>query len=156
MMYFFKTLACFYLLKVQVLHMALYIKVERGFTFSIKRTLSKKWPVPEFFLLWRAYYQRFIIMMTAKRLLTTFSSGTFFLCFRRFLLFFRLHGPSQVPQLLCPVAQLKKGIQVTTICYLWTGFHWKKNAHMDFKSHDYERMWSVSSKCFSQQRPLML
>lgn len=41
MMYFFKTLACFYLLKVQVLHMALYIKVERGFTFSIKRTLSK-------------------------------------------------------------------------------------------------------------------
>lgn len=41
MMYFFKTLACFYLLKVQVLHMALYIKVERGFTFSIKKTLSK-------------------------------------------------------------------------------------------------------------------
>lgn len=41
MMYFFKTLACFYLLKVQVLHMALYIKVERGFTFSIKRTLSE-------------------------------------------------------------------------------------------------------------------
>ena len=39
MMYFFKTLACFYLLKSKC-----YIwlcKVERGFTFSIKRTLSK-------------------------------------------------------------------------------------------------------------------
>lgn len=39
MMYFFKHWPAF--VKVQVLHMALYIKVKRGFTFSIKKTLSE-------------------------------------------------------------------------------------------------------------------
>lgn len=39
MMYFFKHQPAF--VKVQVLHMALYIKVKRGFTFSIKKTLSE-------------------------------------------------------------------------------------------------------------------
>lgn len=41
MMYFFKTLACFNLLKVQVLHMLCTLKVERGFTFSIKKDFIK-------------------------------------------------------------------------------------------------------------------
>lgn len=41
MMYFFKTLACFYLLKVQVLHMALYIKVEGVLHFPLKGLYQK-------------------------------------------------------------------------------------------------------------------
>lgn len=50
MMYFFKTLACFNLLKVQVLNMLCTLKVERGFTFSIKRTLSNVVSLCVFFM----------------------------------------------------------------------------------------------------------
>lgn len=133
-----------------MLHMALYIEVERGFTFSIKRTLSKI----GLLLHHQGDYQHFLVTLCS--FLEHFPLSFFYLC-KLCSAFFRFYVSSQISaSAYLPYGPTKeRNTGNCSICYLWMHLIEKKKKtctwileSMIMRVCDQ----TISNKWFSQQR----